>query len=411
MKQQTLRTMDRLIGQTACFLLTVLRRAQGAFGGERRAQAPLRKMVFLKLTEQGALVVAHAAVQRAIRRVGRENVYFCVFDESRAILGLLDFVSPDNIVAVRTGNLFVCVIDLLAAIVRLRKIGVDAVIDLEFFARGSAVIAYLIGAPRRVGLHRYTSEGPYRGDLMTHRVPYNPYVHTSASYEALIDILDRDTNELPGGKLLPSLNTAGELPRFVPPREEVERVKALLAEALGHAPGGPIIVFNPNDSDPLRVRKWAGQNYVALGKRLLEAYPDATLAIIGLPGESAAAQGVCRDIQSPNAVSLAGKTSLRDLVVLFTFSDVLVTSDGGPGHFASVSGIDIVALFGPETPTLFGPLGPRAHTLRTPLLCSPCLSVWNHRLSPCNDNVCMQRIFVQDVFDTVCRCLKARGGE
>ena len=78
-------------------------------------------------------------------------------------------------------------------------------------------------------------------------------------------------------------------------------------------------------------------------------------------------------------------------MVLYTMADILVTNDSGPGHFASMTDIDTVVLFGPETPALYGPLGD-SHVLWNGLACSPCVDPFIHRISPCNDNVCMSSI-------------------
>jgi ADP-heptose:LPS heptosyltransferase len=65
-------------------------------------------------------------------------------------------------------------------------------------------------------------------------------------------------------------------------------------------------------------------------------------------------------------------------------------------------------LFGPETPALFGPLGRHTHVIWGELSCSPCVNVLNHRFSPCNDNVCMQRITVEQVYAEVNDVLRRR---
>ena len=84
---------------------------------------------------------------------------------------------------------------------------------------------------------------------------------------------------------------------------------------------------------------------------------------------------------------------------------MLVTNDSGAGHFASLTPVHAVVMFGPETPRLFGPLAnsgaPSATVIWKELACSPCVSVFNHRLSPCRNNVCMQSISVDEVFDAV----------
>ena len=107
-------------------------------------------------------------------------------------------------------------------------------------------------------------------------------------------------------------------------------------------------------------------------------------------------------------ISVAGKTTLRDMLVLYSLADVLITNDSGPGHFASTTDIHNIVLFGPETPQLFGPLGENRHVVYAQLACSPCVSPYNHRFSPCTNNVCMQTITVDDVYREVAMSLDSQ---
>src|SRR3954464_14153023 len=70
--------------------------------------------------------------------------------------------------------------------------------------------------------------------------------------------------------------------------------------------------------------------------------------------------------------------------------------------------ITSIVLFGPEPPALFGPLGPRTRVVRADIACSPCVNAFNHRFSPCNNNVCMQMIPVDEVFGLVRDALEGR---
>ena len=104
-----------------------------------------------------------------------------------------------------------------------------------------------------------------------------------------------------------------------------------------------------------------------------------------------------------------GKTTLRQLLVLYTLAKVLVTNDRGPAHFATLTPIRVVALFGPETPALFAARTPRNEVLWAGIVCSPCVNAYNNRQSPCRNNVCMQAITVEQVFEAACRAFE-RGG-
>lgn len=396
MDPQTIRKIDSWLGRPACAALTAARRLPGA----GRGRGPVQKILFIKMVEQGATVQAVGAIERAVEMVGRDNVYFWVFEENRPILDLLDLVPRDNVLTIRAGRFDTFLGDVLSGLARIRRIGIDATIDMEFFARAPAVLAAMTGARIRVGLHRFTGEGPYRGDLMTHRVQYNPYLHVADAYQLLVETLSDDPGEQPLSKRPPPRASAAP-PRFEPTDVEVAEVEGILAEACGGDAGRPLLLLNPNASDMLPLRKWPTDRFVTLGRRLLAEHPEATLVITGAPSEQASGAEVARAIGSPRAVSLAGRTTLRQLLVLYTLADALVTNDSGPGHFSSLTDVGAVVLFGPETPDLFGPRGEHTEVLYAGLACSPCVTAYNHRFSPCTDNRCMQAITVGQVEEAV----------
>ena len=86
---RTIRFLDYWIGVPLCLLLTACRRLVGDRPG------PPRKILFLKFIEQGATVLAQDAMSRAAASVGRDHLFFCVFQSNRAILDLLGAV-PDR---------------------------------------------------------------------------------------------------------------------------------------------------------------------------------------------------------------------------------------------------------------------------------------------------------------------------
>jgi ADP-heptose:LPS heptosyltransferase len=246
-----------------------------------------------------------------------------------------------------------------------------------------------------VGFYNFTSQGPYRGRLLTHELNYNFQHHVSRQFVALVRAAARSREEVPLLKeRIP--DQVIELPEFVPTSEGLEEVRALLREEAGTDPGR-LLLLNPNCSDLLPLRRWPSERFVELGRRLLGELPGATLVVTGAPSEAEEAARIARAIGSARAFSLAGRTSLQQLLVLYSLADLLVSNDSGPVHFAALTPVPVVALFGPETPLLYGPLSRRARVLQAGLACSPCVSILNHRMSPCTDNQCMQRITVEEV--------------
>lgn len=391
--------VDYWVGRPLCAVLTLFRRV---FGRKGARVGPPRKILFIKFEEQGALVLAADAFRRAAALVGEENVYCCLFEKNRPILDLLGMLRPENVLTIDTRGPWAALWGAWAVLRKARRLGIDAIVDMEGFARMSAAFAFLCGGSRRVGVHRFTGEGPYRGDLMTHRIAYSPYVHAANHFSALVEALSMDPAAAPMLKAPPP-EVRWEAPRFSPGRDLVARVEAMLP------PGGaPLFIFTPNSSDVLRLRKWAMENYVALGRSLLGQLPGARIVFTGLEserdvcGEAAAALGL------PASANLAGRLTLDELCALFTLGDVLITNDSGPGHFAAMTPIHQVVLFGPETPRLYGPLGARTRVLYKGTACSPCLTAFNHRVSACQDNVCIQMITVDEVLEEVGACLRER---
>ena len=397
MNPATIRRIDSWIGQPACAALTAGRRLR-----RERPAGPLRRILFVKMVEQGATVLAHAAVQRAVDLVGADNVYFWVFEENRPILDLLGLIPDGNVQTIRSDSFPRFLTDVTRGLARFRRLAIDATVDMEFFARAPAVLAYLTGAQRRVGLHRFTAEAPYRGDLMTHRVQHNPYLHVSEMYLLLVEGLLEDPGDLPLVKR-PRPSQAAALPRFEPHATEVAFVRETLARQAGRAVTSPIVLLNPNAGDLVPLRRWPAERFVELGSRLRDAHPEATVVVTGAPAEQPGAEALTRAIDG--AVNMAGQTTLRQLLTLYSLSDVLVTSDSGPGHFSALTGVRTVVMFGPETPALFGPVHDRAHVLYADLACSPCVTAFNHRFSPCTDNLCMQAIGIDEVFEVVSAAL------
>ncbi len=289
MNPQTIRIIDSWLGVPLCWMLTLCRRLGDLLHRPPDDASPPRKILFIKLIELGANVQAYAAVRRAAELVGRDNVYLWAFAENRAILELLDLVPPENLLTIRARGIVGFAADTLRTLWSIRRLQVDAVIDMEFFARASAILAFLTGARRRVGLHRFTSAGPYRGDLLTHRVQHNPYTHVSRYFYLLVEALDAPADQWPIPKRpLP----AQRLPtyRFVPDEAELRRLQGRLDQLAGFHVQRPIALLNPNASDIVPLRKWPSDRFLKVGWRLLEAHPELTLVVTGSPAERTTAE-------------------------------------------------------------------------------------------------------------------------
>jgi ADP-heptose:LPS heptosyltransferase len=395
----TLQRTDRWVGVPLCAILTILRRIFESAG--RPGPRQIERVLFVKFAEQGSTVLAYPAILRAIELVGRENVYFVVFEDNRFILDAMEIIPDGNVITIATKNLFGLATSALRAVLQVRRIGIDAAVDMEFLTRFSAILTFTTGAKSRVGFHTFFGDGPYRGDLMTHRLLYNPHLHTSQIFEAMVEALTRDPAVLPTFDFIPSANQP--LARFRPSPSEVAEINTLLQRENPRIGSAPLILLNPNASDLLPLRRWPSLRYVELARRLLEHYPDLFIVFTGAPAEATANDQLADEVGSSRVITLAGKTTLRQVLVLYTRSAILVTNDSGPAHFASMTPIRVVTLFGPETPALFAARSPNAIALWAGMACSPCVNAYNNRQSVCRNNLCMQAITVDEVFEKVTR--------
>lgn len=408
-----MRRADRWVGTPVCFVLTLARRMgeglrqlfrhgsgrQAASGTPTRERSP-RSIVFVKLAEQGSTVLAYPALRRAVEMVGRDHVYFLVFDANRFILDAMEVIPHRNVIAIRSNNLLTTMLSALGAVWRMRRRRIEAAVDLEFFARSSAVMAYLSGARVRVGFHPWFGEASYRGDLMTHRLNYNPELHAAQSFRMMVEALLSPPEKVPALDIDP-IELTNVLPRLTPTREQAQLVEALLCRETGQRHAPPMVLLNANCSDLMPLRRWPTPRYVELARRITAAFPGVWIGFTGAPEDAPAVNDLLRTAHLERTISLAGKTTLRELLVLYSLCRVLVTNDSGPAHFASLTPIHVVTLFGPETPRLFGAPSPRNHLLYAGIACSPCVNAFNDRQSACQDNLCMQRITVDDVFEQV----------
>ena len=382
--------VDRMVGVPACGLISALRRAVPA---PKPTGAP-RKVLVVLLSEMGSLVLAEPMFRRIRERWPNAEVHVMLFARNRQMLDLLGVVDPSRVIAIRDRSIGTLVPDLLRAILRIRREGIDTVIDCELFARVSAVISGLSSASRRAGFHRATQEGLYRGSFMSAPVPYNPYRHLSHQLVALVDSVDASDGPVSKGSVAPG---SFDPPEFVAEPGEIDREVSALERDHPSVVGRRLALVYPSGG-LLPIRAWPEEHYVALVRGLLG--DDVAVGVIGMPEDRALAERIRSACGGDGrCVNLAGYTrSVRHLLCIFHRASLLVTNDGGPGQFAAMTPVPTIVFFGPETPTLYRSWSRHAHAYFTGLACAPCLTAYNHRTSPCNgDNQCLKRILPAEV--------------
>jgi ADP-heptose:LPS heptosyltransferase len=335
--------------------------------------------------------------ERLREKYPQASVFVLCFDRNRAALELLDLdmVPSERFIVVRSASLKDFVFDSVRALRRIRALGVDAVLDAELFARVSAIYSGLSGAAIRVGFHRHTQEGLYRGNFINRPVLYNPYQHIAKQFVTLAEAID--STGVPKVKR-PVEPGPPPLPRMTVRAGELDAARQDLGRNFPAIIDKPLVFLCPG-AGALPIRAWPVSHYVRVARDL--AKRGFAVGIVGLPEDGQLARSIQAECAGLVCVDLTGYTaSVRALAVLFHLGSLLVTNDGGTGHFASLTPIPTIVLFGPETPVLYGSLSPNAANLHKQLSCSPCLTAYNHRQSPCDgDNVCLKSISPEEVLE------------
>ncbi len=395
------RAVDRYVGVPVCWLLSGVNRI---ISNDPDGVAP-KKIVVILLSEMGSLVLAHPMFMRLKQQYPEASLHVLMFAKNREVLDLMGIVPRENVITLDDSGFKSLVRDSIKAIFTLRRLKIDAAIDCELFARISSIFSYLSGAIYRVGFHRHTQEGLYRGNFINRAVTYNPYRHLTQQFLSLASALDSDTT--PANKLLPEPYT-GKTPVLEFPDEELLQTTKDLHNFFPPVKDKKLVLIYPSGGI-LPIRAWPLKHYCQLAQTLLdEGY---AVGVIGLKGDRAIAQQVVEFCKNPACVNLAGYTkSVRHLLAVFHRASLLVTNDGGPGQFAALTPkLPTIIFFGPETPALYKSLGDNSYCFYRGLPCSPCLTAYNHRSSPCDgDNQCLKQISPEQVLAKAREMLAAK---
>jgi ADP-heptose:LPS heptosyltransferase len=401
----TQRWVDRWAGIPLCAAVSGLDAVMRWFRpAATRDQTP-RAIVVILLSEMGSLVLAHDMFARLKQRYPGTELHALLFGKNREILDLMQVMNPANVHTVDDHSLSALLASLWKVIKALRRANVDVAIDCELFSRISSLLSFACGASVRVGFHRHTQEGLYRGSHINRRVPYNPYHHISAQFLTLASAID--SSAVPKSKL-PIRLTGKPPPHVQLDSELVPSMQSRLVQDFPALAGKPLVLVYPGGGI-LPIRAWPLASYTALCEGLV--LDGCAVAVIGLKDDQALARQLVANVRagapSSAVVDLTGYTrSISELLALFHVARLLVTNDGGPGQFAALTPIWTLMLFGPETPSLYAPLTPHCYSFYSAWPCSPCLTAYNHRSSYCDgDNQCLKVIAPATVLAKARECL------
>lgn len=399
MKIETMRKIDYGLGIPLTFLVTFLKFFTPLRSISKANSLKPQNVLFIELSEMGSAILADPAMQRAKSKYGAD-IFFVIFKRNKPSLDFLKSVNEKNIFTIADSSLFSIIKDSVRLFFWCEKNRIDAVIDLELFSRATALLAFLTRSSIKVGFHNYHGEGLYRGHILNRNVSYNPHIHIAKNFVALVDAAYIPQQQIPYLKQ-EITDSEIQIRKVIISAASKERVFNSIKSVFPKIQADQkILLVNPNASEFLPQRKWPLEYYTELVKIVLEKHPEYLILMTGAPSEALEIQGIEDAVKSERCYNFAGKVAFSELTTLYSLSKVLITNDSGPGHFSSVTDIKSFVFFGPETPHLYGSLG-NSTPIYANFACSPCVSAYNHRKTPCNDNQCLKVLTPAMVFEII----------
>ncbi|KJU85115.1 glycosyl transferase family protein [Candidatus Magnetobacterium bavaricum] len=383
MNIKQMRRIDYYAGGVICLLLQAYEGLRSVFG-RRSVNQPreVRAILVTKYLGMGSILLATPMLRGLRAFYPQARIVLLTFKGNVALARLIDLI--DEVDSIDTTTIFTFLWDVQRLLHKNRRQRYDIVFDLEFFARFSTIVSYLSGAGIRVG---YQMPKLWRGNLLTHRIYYNPHRHVTEVFAAQLEPFGIELQDMSLSQLRGKPHTRGVVLELLRQRGLVE--------------GETIISVNINASELSEERRWPITNFVELISYIAKNKPHTRIVLIGSARErqyvSDCIELIPEDVRG-GVTDLCGVVDIEGLVGLFEMSALFITNDSGPLHIASAVGTPTVAFFGPETPTLYGPVDSASMVFYSGLYCSPCLNVYNAKTAPCKeDNVCMKEITPSDV--------------
>ncbi len=377
-----MRSIDRFAGIPLCWLvglsLKIFR-----FNSQVAPVSEWNTILVIKFFGMGSLLLSTPFLATLRRYRSDAKIVYLTFDGNRELLDRL--TEPDMKLTISTTSARSFLVDTLRLLRTLRRLHIDAVFDLEFFSKFSTLISSLSGAPIRVGFALPTI---WRKINLTHPVPLEHSAHaTSLFMHQLTQFGIRENRSLP----LTKLNSSSA------EKDSMQRKLGLRTD------GGTIITMNINAGQTSLERRWSPDRFMEVATQLKDATAAVRFFFTGTTPEFGYVEDALDRHPSLRSYSMncAGLLTVGELIALFERTSVFLTNDSGPLHVAGSVGTPVVALFGPESPQLYGPLG-TSRIIYKKITCSPCLNVYNAKLFVCPyDAKCMKEISTAEVLAAV----------
>lgn len=368
--------IDYFFGIPLCFLLGISRRLKDTIL-LAQPEGTIKNILLIKTWGLGNIVLMLPSLKAIKKSFPHSRVTFLTLKANRGIVEKNSLIDSYYLLDLESALKFIK--STLRAIVYLKRERPDVIIDFDQFSRFSALVSLLIGAQCRIGFNT-----PMQGKGWAFNIPvrYNNNQHTVCVFADLVKRLGIKDIDLRPVEITVSPDDKEAVDRF------------FVENSIGS--GDLLVGMHLGTGDNFPQRRWPTENFIELSRRLIKNYKVQIILTGNNSEEEELNRCFCANV-TDSVLNTWGKFNVRQAAYLIQKCRFFISADTAPLHIGSAMGVPIVAIFGPNTPLLYGPRGKNDLILYHNIHCSPCLTNFNSKTSRCRNPKCITEITVDEV--------------
>lgn len=361
MKKTLIKFIDRYFGIPLCFILYF-------FGLFKRKPKEIKNILVIMFWGIGSNINSSPVLKALKKKYPKADLSILIPKKNEDLFYKNKYV--DN-------KLFVdlSIIPLIKLLIK-NKNRFDLVIDTEHWLNISAIISYFLGR-RRIGF-----SNRIRSLLYTDKVKFDKTKHALINNLRLAEVIGANLKSE-----LEKIIVSGNNKKYVNDFFNKNKIK------------GFVVGLGVGTGTTVPERRWPEENFAKLADLLAEKY-KASIVLFGSKREIPLMNKVKSLMKSKVVVT---GFDLGKTIYLVEKCSLFIGNDGGLIHISAAQGVKTIALFGPETPVIFGPFNKHNISLFKGIECSPCIKIYEGKYMKCKykENKCLKLISVGDVLGAV----------
>lgn len=392
MKYKTKLLLDHICGPPAMFLLNAVVYLAGKIIKRDHSieAADIKSIVIQKIVGMGSIIEFSPSLRALRKCYQKASITFVSSVSNEELLNLYHGDYIDDLVLIDDRSFLRLLFSSFLAIVKLIPKKIDLFFNLEVYSSFSTFVSVFSLARNRFGF--YLRSTAFRKGLDTHHVFYNQHKNIRDIYSYMIHKAGCQES----GK--------DDLLSFDIPEKTISKINTYLDKNNIKK----YILINANASELSLERKWVGSNWIALIKRLIDEVDYVILLSGSLSERDNTQKEIINKIEEKylgQIKNIAGQFNIKEFIYIIRRSSLFVTVDSGPYHLGVTEDINMVSLWGPENPFLYGTARDHQISIYKNIYCSPCIK--QTYSPPCRgDNICMKNISIDEVMEKILSLLR-----